>query len=373
MTKGLVSLCMIVKDEARGIKETLESVRPFVDRWRILDTGSTDGTQQIVREVMPANCGQLDEEPFVDFATTRNRALELADDECEFVLMLSGDETLRGGQELRAELEKRAQLIGPNDEVYLVPVRYGEMTMMASRIIRTGRGWKYHGVTHEYLAKDGARPPKKTLPGTWINHDRTGQTNDSCKPSWERDKALLLRELAANPDDPRTVFYLAQTYFCLGEWKRAREFYERRAGMGLWWEEVYESKYRLGHIAAALGRPWHEVQQLYLDAHAYAPHRAEPLYVIADHWWHEQNYALSYLFCRRAVEMPLPANDYLFVLADVYTYYRWDLLGALCWHMKDFELGEIAVQQALKAKPNEPHLQQNLETYAKARQQQVAA
>ena len=62
----LLGLVMIVKNEARGIVDTLASVIPFVDRWTILDTGSTDGTQDLIRQHVGPD-GQLFEEPFVDF------------------------------------------------------------------------------------------------------------------------------------------------------------------------------------------------------------------------------------------------------------------------------------------------------------------
>ncbi|MEU5316418.1 glycosyltransferase [Streptomyces sp. NPDC021056] len=41
---------MIVKNEAHVIRRCLESVLPLVDTWVILDTGSPDGTQDIIRE-----------------------------------------------------------------------------------------------------------------------------------------------------------------------------------------------------------------------------------------------------------------------------------------------------------------------------------
>lgn len=50
-----------------------------MDSWYILDTGSTDGTQDIIRRVMkdyPHAPGKLEEGPFIDFATTRNYALK---------------------------------------------------------------------------------------------------------------------------------------------------------------------------------------------------------------------------------------------------------------------------------------------------------
>ena len=49
----LISLVMIVKNEAAILRETLERVRPIVDEWVIVDTGSTDGTQAIISEYGP--------------------------------------------------------------------------------------------------------------------------------------------------------------------------------------------------------------------------------------------------------------------------------------------------------------------------------
>jgi glycosyltransferase involved in cell wall biosynthesis len=50
MAKPTLTLCMIVKDESHIIKECLESVSKIIDRYDITDTGSTDGTQDLIRE-----------------------------------------------------------------------------------------------------------------------------------------------------------------------------------------------------------------------------------------------------------------------------------------------------------------------------------
>ena len=52
-SNDVLTLSMIVKDEAATIARTLRSVKPFIDRWIILDTGSTDSTSDVVREELP--------------------------------------------------------------------------------------------------------------------------------------------------------------------------------------------------------------------------------------------------------------------------------------------------------------------------------
>src|SRR6476620_6507589 len=70
---------MIVKDESQVIRRCLSSVRPLVDYMLIVDTGSTDGTQQIIRNYFQDEQldGEVIEEPWRDFAYNRTMALRL--------------------------------------------------------------------------------------------------------------------------------------------------------------------------------------------------------------------------------------------------------------------------------------------------------
>ena len=57
MTK--ICLNMIVKNEAHVIRRGLDTVKPFIHHWVIVDTGSTDGTQEIIREHLKDIPGEL--------------------------------------------------------------------------------------------------------------------------------------------------------------------------------------------------------------------------------------------------------------------------------------------------------------------------
>ena len=211
--RPLLSVVMIVKDEARGICKTLQSVLPAIDRFDILDTGSSDGTQKMIRDVMKGLPGGLVEEPFVDFSTSRNRALELAGQETVFTLMLSGDEILHDPLALRAFCESYRD---HGNGAYDMRIQFGDSSYASARLARTDANWRYVGVTHEVLIKPGESPPSIEVPEAYIFHDRSARDPEGQRQRWEKDKELLERQFAEQPSDTRTAFYLAQTLECLG-------------------------------------------------------------------------------------------------------------------------------------------------------------
>jgi GT2 family glycosyltransferase/2-polyprenyl-3-methyl-5-hydroxy-6-metoxy-1,4-benzoquinol methylase len=76
-----ISLCMIVRDNARTLPACLESIRPWVDEMVVVDTGSVDETPRIVE----AYGGRLFHFPWCDdFSAARNESLRHAQGEWLF-------------------------------------------------------------------------------------------------------------------------------------------------------------------------------------------------------------------------------------------------------------------------------------------------
>ena len=133
------------------------------------------------------------------------------------------------------------------------------------------------------------------------------------------------------------------TYVWLGQPRRSRgRLCSAASRCGGWAEEVYESKVALARIATARGSPWPTIEARWLEAHAFAPHRAEPLHAIASHYDALGQHALTFLFARRGYELPLPLRDSLFVDEEVYTWKLADLVGASAYWLGEYAIGEAA-------------------------------
>lgn len=371
MGRDLLTLTMIVKDEAATLARTLASAKPLLDRWVILDTGSTDGTQDLVRRELQGVPGELFEEPFVDFSTSRNRALDLAGDATEFVMWLDADDEIVNGRALTSFLERERGQRGPDREAYYLRVEMG-IRFDSPRVARSRAGWRFKGAVHEILTREGRDPPSRRVPDVLIRHFPGEASAERSKKRWERDAKLLEGAAASDPSDTRSAFYLAETYLWLERYDAAEAAFLRRIAMGGWAEEVFESKLALARIAAARGRGWPEIMERYLDAHAFAPHRAEPLHAIALHYDGLGQHALTFLYARRAHEIPLPVKDTLFVDEAVYTWKVADLVASSAFWIGETEIGEAAARKALRARPDDPRLQQNLGFYVEKKRKQKA-
>lgn len=248
----LLTLVMIVKNEASGLQQTLDSTFGFIDHYSIVDTGSTDDTIDIINNFyarLPSSVTHaLHSEPFVDFSTTRNRALFLAGNSTEFVLMMNGDDRLVGGDEMRAFLETRRGMTAIDEAIYIIPIDYGgRASGRSERLARTSNHfvpnwpnddynhWRFEGVTHEAYVCNAALYSGARIIYTegnfGIYHDITNDTPDKKNSRFELDIELLLKDIEAHPDSlnmPRNVYYLAQSYYNLEDFDNARQWYQRR-------------------------------------------------------------------------------------------------------------------------------------------------
>jgi len=315
---GPKSIClnMIVKNESQVIARCLASVKHLIDYWVICDTGSTDGTQALIRQALTSVPGELHEHEWVNFGHNRTEALQLALGHCDYVLLLDADMVLVQQGEFKHKLTADSYLLRQQG-----PLEYQEQ-----KLLRSGLAWRYVGVTHEYVFAPDAGP-RVPLPELQLRHFADGGARAD---KFTRDIMLLEQGLLHEPGNARYLFYLAQSYRDLGDLPRALQYYQLRVEAGGWDEEIWYALYQIASLRERQGADWPLVLDACLQAYHFRPSRIEPLYLVAKHYRQQCNYSTGHLFTQAAMAVAYP-QDLLFIDRPVYDYLL-PMEHAICCH-----------------------------------------
>lgn len=146
--KGNISIClnMIVRNESHILQRALTSVKGLIDYWVIVDTGSTDGTQELICDVLKDVPGELYERPWHNFGHNRTEALQLARGKSDYILFLDADDWL--------EYEDHFALPSRDIDIYWakwqshrVPGFFYEKPLL----VKDSLFCEWEGVIHEYI------------------------------------------------------------------------------------------------------------------------------------------------------------------------------------------------------------------------------
>lgn len=346
---------MIVKNEEAVIGRCIKSALPIVDAAVIFDTGSTDNTVELARELFvgkPIFLFPLTEDfqwPYgeFDFGTARTEAARVAKNIVTknwrrehnfvpnetFLLFLDADMML-----VREESFDRKMLVAPH---YRLIQKQGTLAYTNTRLGRLDFDWISCEPTHEYWAPSPDIASPQELFSLWIDDRNDGGSHDGKN---ERDIRLLLARLKEDPKNVRAMYYLAQAYYYLaGSW------FEKRAEAGGWQGEKWHAKLMLGKSLLQQGDHEHAVLTL-LDAADSAGARAEPIAELAKAMREAGKNRVAYGFAHMALErdqMPKDAAMELFVDRDA----KWQAIEEIsisAFYVGQMEEGRQACEKILR-------------------------
>src|SRR5207302_3248546 len=140
-----ICLAMIVKDEERVIERCIDSVRDLIDSWVIVDTGSTDATEERAKKALDGIPGSWHERSWVDFGHNRSELMELAHGTADYILLVDADETVEWSPGVTDRL---------GADSYRLRHESGLVYWTNKKLVRGDMPWRYVGAAHEYIISD---------------------------------------------------------------------------------------------------------------------------------------------------------------------------------------------------------------------------
>ena len=311
----MICLNMIVKNERAQVQRALESVKPYISTFAILDTGSTDGTDEFIKEWAAQNGinGIVGYTTFVNFSQARNQALDLARTwhqnpnaqvpYFDYLLLMDADMQL---------VVADGQCLKPlSGEMYEMVQKAGAVSYHNPRLLAVSSKATYVGVTHEYL---NVAPAGCIAGAHFIDH----ADGSNRKDKFERDIKLLKEDLKRDPGNARSWFYLGNSYRDSNRSVAAIDAYKKRLELGGWDEENFVTMCNIAACYKDLG----DADQFLawcMKAYEARPSRAESLYDAAHYLREQGRNELAMLFVEKGVSIPRP-DDKLFVNDFVYSH-----------------------------------------------------
>jgi len=323
-----ICLNMIVKNESKTLPKCFESIKDIISYYVISDTGSEDGTPELIKEIMDGYGikGEVHHHKWENFGVNRQLALEPAIGKADYALILDADEVLN------YKSKKIFENLGDANQI---KVKLPTKVFASNRIINIKNdnflGWKWEGVIHNYLIpnlplntiKNQSQDDIYVIPKI---HGGAKSHGISIEDKFLRDAKLLLKEYKRNPKDTRTLYYLGQSYLEAGKFKKAIKFYTLRTKIvdnhQISQEEIFWSLYHIAMCKIGLNESFehfeNEVLYDFLRCWNFRKSRLEPLWIIASIFNNAGRHKEAFSYGCLGMGIKIPQNELLPVKEEVY-------------------------------------------------------
>ena len=349
---GKLALNFICKDESHVIGKMLESCKTITDLIVVNDTGSTDGTQDIIRKFGEDNNipTYVFERPFDDFEKSRNHAIQKLKD---VVAELGWDADKVHGYWFDCDetliIDSKFNKNQFVNDLYMINTYIGQMKYTRNTFFRVSKAFRWYGPIHEFIVCDDKNITSGLAEGIKVDVQMTGNSWQGDIPTKYKSHAFVLEKyIDSNRQDPRWIFYTAQSYHDSASvpdnkeeneerLRRALKYYkERTSRQDGYVEEIYYSQFRIGTIMRVLEEPWHLTHQELLKAYSMDPLRAESIKTIIDYYMQVGEWHLAYMYTKFAKENFHGKNPYptrlLFVDEALYVWKLAEAHAAACFY-----------------------------------------
>lgn len=353
-----VCVYAICKNEAKFARRWMASMSE-ADEIYVLDTGSDDGTPQLLRSLG----AHVTEEVITPwrFDVARNRSLELVPEDADICVCTDLDEVFWAGWRSKLEAAWRSDTLK-------VLYRYtwsfqedsSEGVVFLTDKIHTRRGFSWKHPVHEVLTWNGEKVSKGQAVGPLIVEGI--QLDHHPDPNKSREQYLPLLELSVqeDPEDDRNMHYLGREYLFRGKLDACISTLKTHLSMphAIWEAERaasmrYIAKAFLGKEDPEQARDW------YLRAIAEAPHLREAYLDLAMLLYQQERWDGVLYFTSCALEIKTRPKTYISEAA-AWGSLPYDLQTIAYYRTGRLEQARGAAEQASLLEPGNERLRENV-------------
>ncbi len=225
---GTLTVAMIVKNEAKNIKDAIESFRPLADEILVYDTGSTDGTQAILDSL---GVRWIQGEWRGDFAWARNRSIETA--KCSWILWMDADDRIPADQIENFRKLKSA----PLDRAFGFQVINTQAGLpiggrfMQLRMFPNHPALRFRYKVHEQLFHAVAKLGLHTFYTETTLHHTGYEDPELKKQKAQRNLDLLNDDPERVAREPSLSMAIGDSHYILGDFAKGIEAYKKTMAM----------------------------------------------------------------------------------------------------------------------------------------------
>jgi glycosyltransferase involved in cell wall biosynthesis len=359
-SKQTICLVMIVKNESKVIERCFNSVKNIIDYWVICDTGSTDGTQDIIKNYWEKEGikGELYQHEWRNFGYNRTLAIGLAKGKCDYIITLDADEVFEFDSDFKMPfLDKDMYYIWTNKN----NTHYQRLQLVSDKF-----EWYYKGVCHEYLThveKDGNNPVTQDIIPKMVNIPYPDGFRSSDPNKYKKDALLFEMALLDEPNNSRYIYYLAQSYRDCKEYDNAIKYYKLRVALvpNCISEETYYAQYQIGLCKICKDEPFENYAGDLLKAYSIRPSRLEAIHTYLKMCRINNLNYLGYQTCKHILERNnLETNDTSFLQYDIYKWSMFNELSLAACGAKLFKESIEIIKRILDEKKYPYHMEKIL-------------
>jgi glycosyltransferase involved in cell wall biosynthesis len=371
---GKLALNFICKNESHVINKMLNSAKEITDLIVAVDTGSDDGTQEIIKKFGFENNipVYVFDRPFDNFEKSRNFAMEKLRDVVKELgwdadkvhgYWFDCDETI-----IPASNFNKNQF---TKDLYMINTYINQMKYTRNTFFKVSKPFRWYGPVHEFIICDDKNITSGLAEGIHVDVKMEGASWKGNIPAKYKSHAFELEKyIDENRQDPRWIFYTAQSYHDSASMpdnkeeneerlRRAIKYYRERISRGDGYpEEIYYSQYRVGTIMRVLEEPWNLTHQECLKAYAMDPMRGESIKTIIDYYLQVGEWHLAYMYTKFAKVNFHGKNPYpkrlLFVDESLYVWKFAESHAAACFYTGRMDEAKATYQEIVNLTKTNP-------------------